>query len=306
MKFCLRFFAVIVLFAVSLGEGEKCEDRFPCPIEYKQFCSSAKYRPFLERRCPKFCGYCKSEVDCSGSKYGCCSDGKTPAAGPNQQGCPSDEKCKDTGPCPEQYKKYCSSLQFRPFLERRCPKFCGFCKPYVDCSESAYGCCMDGQTTADGPDYKGCPQKMCYDRYVDLCKQYANESNCKPKDPEVLARRMEDCPFSCGNCKHFAPGLTCKDIGYGCCWDGTSALGEDKKGCRPCIDYYPHTCSQWGEEGCRSGSWRIRTGFMERFCPNTCGFCSKGLVAKRLALDQVIGSVAVSAEDETSPLYMDE
>lgn len=63
--------------------------------------------------------------DCRESIHGCCSDGKTPAAGPNQHGC---------------------------FDVR---------VPHLDtCEFSSYGCCPDGVTPALGPNHAHCPHLL--------------------------------------------------------------------------------------------------------------------------------------------------
>lgn len=64
-------------------------------------------------------------LDCHTSIHGCCSDGKTPAAGPNRHGCPDDRAS------------------------------------YLDtCEFSSYGCCPDGVTPAQGPNHARCPHLL--------------------------------------------------------------------------------------------------------------------------------------------------
>lgn len=67
-------------------------------------------------------------VDCHDSVHGCCSDGKTPAAGPDNDGCPIEG---------DHYKTDTDSCEF-----------------------TSYGCCPDGVTPALGPGDAHCPHLL--------------------------------------------------------------------------------------------------------------------------------------------------
>ena len=56
-------------------------------------------------------------------RFGCCSDGETPADGPNEEGCEEKLDCNNFGPD----KKY-----------------------------PGFGCCPNGKTLAQGPEKQGC------------------------------------------------------------------------------------------------------------------------------------------------------
>lgn len=67
-------------------------------------------------------------VDCHNSVHGCCSDGKTSAAGPDEDGCPFEG---------DHYKANTDSCEF-----------------------TTYGCCPDGVTAALGPGDAHCPHLL--------------------------------------------------------------------------------------------------------------------------------------------------
>ena len=75
--------------------------------------------------------------------YGCCSDGVTPALGPDDEGCPrnceGDECCED-GRTP------------RTLANISAPGNVSSC----GCVGSLHGCCYDGVTPAQAPGFQGC------------------------------------------------------------------------------------------------------------------------------------------------------
>lgn len=95
---------------------------------------------------------------CEDSDYGCCSDGFTPAEGPNKEGCNEiDVTCAASyyGCCPDR------------ITAAKGPAYqgCPGVLPHVPspCANSLYGCCQDGQSRAMGPNQEGCdgPVTVC-------------------------------------------------------------------------------------------------------------------------------------------------
>jgi hypothetical protein len=75
--------------------------------------------PLTVIRVAQFCN-CLRFHHTQDTEYGCCSDGKTPASGEQNEGCPRQESP-------------------------------------TSCSESPFGCCPDGVTPAGGDNNEGCP-----------------------------------------------------------------------------------------------------------------------------------------------------
>ncbi|KAK3700366.1 hypothetical protein QZH41_019736, partial [Actinostola sp. cb2023] len=147
------------------------------------------------------------------------------------------------------------------------------------CAFSKHGCCKDYKTFAEGKEGRSCEMKLCIDKHVSYCLKHKNRGtlDCKNED----SSDSENCPFSCGQCKAPAPPIKkCLKTNpiHGCCWDGTTPLGQNGRGCRPCRNNYPKVCEtfRYVGGGCNSGSYGIRT-FMTENCPVSCGFCEVGL-----------------------------
>ncbi|XP_013147767.1 PREDICTED: papilin isoform X2 [Papilio polytes] len=149
---------------------------------------------------------------CIKSKYGCCSDKRTPAKGPFEEGCQSPKTCKDTkhGCCPDGVS---------PAAGPR-GKGC----PLPACSETLFGCCLsDNVTVAEGNDQEGCPpaKQSCVDSKYGCCPDDKTES----KGP-----RNEGCPEE----EVTTEATGCFATEFGCCADNsTAATGPDEQGC-PC------------------------------------------------------------------------
>lgn len=77
--------------------------------------------------------------NCLQSLYGCCPDGKTAAKGIGHAGCSSTNS--DNG------GDAASNSSFTSFSSSSAP----------NCSQTEFGCCDDGVTTAQGPDRENCP-----------------------------------------------------------------------------------------------------------------------------------------------------
>lgn len=103
-------------------------------------------------------------VNNCGSEHGCCGDGKTPAKGPDEEGCTCD--ASKFGCCPDRLTAArgpdnegcpCHTMQYGC-----CPnstqaatgtKYAG-----CPCTETPHGCCPDGLSVSFGPNYKGCDE----------------------------------------------------------------------------------------------------------------------------------------------------
>ena len=92
---------------------------------------------------------------CSGTRFGCCADGQTPAAGPNFLGCPG------TTPAPI-VPGDCLFTTFGCCADGKTvatgPHFAGCSKLIGGCGGTRYGCCPDGSTAAGGENFAGCSQ----------------------------------------------------------------------------------------------------------------------------------------------------
>ncbi|XP_063039768.1 papilin isoform X2 [Engraulis encrasicolus] len=131
------------------------------------------------------------------------------------------------------------------------------------CSQSQYGCCPDGRTSARGPSGQGCPEEQ-------PCSQ--SQYGCCP-DGRTPARgaRGQGCPAE----------RSCSQSQYGCCPDGrTSARGPSDQGC-PEVQ----SCSQ-SQYGCCPDGRTPARGARGQGCPadRSCstsryGCCRDGVTA---------------------------
>uniref|UniRef100_A0A673A8V1 Papilin a, proteoglycan-like sulfated glycoprotein n=1 Tax=Sphaeramia orbicularis TaxID=375764 RepID=A0A673A8V1_9TELE len=98
--------------------------------------------------------------------------------------------------------------------------------PALHCSQSQYGCCPDGRTSAGGPQGLGCPRAQ----------------SPTPVQPSCLLSRYRSTAVPCGpilgSLSSAAPSLPtenavqCRTTTYGCCYDRTSpAAGPNGEGC---------------------------------------------------------------------------
>jgi hypothetical protein len=116
-------------------------------------CPGTEIKTQNPQSCPRRCSATSAlranaapEVSvCKTTQYGCCSDGVTPAMGPDMIGCQNICKrgtgevwCDTTKECIRPWETTCASLTLG------------------SCSESQYGCCNDGKTSASGPNFAGC------------------------------------------------------------------------------------------------------------------------------------------------------
>ncbi|OQR71707.1 papilin-like, partial [Tropilaelaps mercedesae] len=166
---------------------------------------------------------------CTNSTFGCCPDGYFPAQGPGLEGC-------ELRPCKSSKFGCCPGLEIPAtnFAAQGCN----------NCTESAYGCCSNGEDFALGPRGEGC----CVD----------HEFGCCPDNKTLaLGQDLAGCP--------------CQTLPYGCCSDNvTPALGRKQFGC---------TC-ETSEFGCCSDLLTAALGTGQANC--TCnrmafGCCSDGV-----------------------------
>ena len=87
----------------------------------------------------EYCGICASVTLFQDTNFGCCTDGVTPAGGPNGEGCPVVFGCEATvfGCCPD------------GLSPANGENYAG-CQVPEKCLSSKFGCCPDGVTTAIG------------------------------------------------------------------------------------------------------------------------------------------------------------
>ncbi|XP_068619320.1 papilin [Battus philenor] len=154
---------------------------------------------------------------CLKSKFGCCPDKKTPAAGPFEEGCPNPKTCKETkyGCCPDGVSPATG------FRNKGCPT--------LPCNETLYGCCLsDNVTAAEDNNQQGCPPPP------EPC--ISSEFGCCPDmKTEAKGLGQEGCfePTTVPEAKTTV-SLGCFASEFGCCFDNvTEANGPNEKGC-PC------------------------------------------------------------------------
>ncbi|XP_050354058.1 papilin isoform X6 [Nymphalis io] len=161
----------------------------------------------------------KKTAKCIRSKFGCCPDKRTPAAGPFDEGCPNPETCRDSkfGCCPDGVSP-ASGLR-------------GAGCPVTPCNETLYGCCKsDNITAAEGNDQQGCPAPL------PPCRN-SKHGCCKDDKTEAKGPHKEGCPETVAETEK--PDITaaekdCSVSEFGCCYDNeTDASGPNGEGC-PC------------------------------------------------------------------------
>ncbi|KAK9409767.1 papilin [Crotalus adamanteus] len=116
-----------------------------------------------------------NDQDCNHTPHGCCSDGRTAAAGPFGQGCPLDSChlsrygcCPDGvshshGPNQEGCTQYYSDVYISRNLVTPTPTASQVLAqqvPTEECRGSMYGCCYDNIASALGPQGEGCPTRL--------------------------------------------------------------------------------------------------------------------------------------------------
>uniref|UniRef100_A0A3B4FTC3 Papilin, proteoglycan like sulfated glycoprotein n=1 Tax=Pundamilia nyererei TaxID=303518 RepID=A0A3B4FTC3_9CICH len=106
--------------------------------------------------------------------------------------------------------------------------------PALHCSQSYYGCCSDGHTSARGPQGLGCPSAPAPSPVPTSCIQ--TYGCCEDGVTAAQGPNKEGC-------------VECRTTTYGCCYDRTTpAGGPNGEGCPNPPNYLPRaagSCSSW-------------------------------------------------------------
>ncbi|CAH2045947.1 unnamed protein product, partial [Iphiclides podalirius] len=193
----------------------------------------------------------KKVAKCLKSKFGCCPDKRTPAAGPFDEGCPNPKTCKETkyGCCPDGVSP-ASGLR-----NKGCP--------ISPCADTLYGCCLsDNITAAEGNDQDGCPPapSACTSSKYGCCDDGKTEATgparkgCPETEPKIEKVGCESSEFGCcadNQTEATGPneqGCPCNATEFGCCPDGVSpAQGSQMEGCVKSCNSTAYGCCLDGE-----------------------------------------------------------
>ncbi|XP_047183127.1 papilin isoform X3 [Scophthalmus maximus] len=109
--------------------------------------------------------------------------------------------------------------------------------PALHCSQSHYGCCPDGRTSAGGPQGLGCPRGPAPTPVQPSCFQ-ASYGCCRDGVTAARGPHKEGCAEFVAPAPTAAPSLPtenavqCRTTAYGCCYDRTTpAGGPSGEGC---------------------------------------------------------------------------
>lgn len=109
--------------------------------------------------------------------------------------------------------------------------------PALHCSQSRYGCCPDGRTSAGGPQGLGCPRAHAPTPALPSCLQ-ASYGCCQDGLTAAQGPNREGCQEYTAPTPTAAPSLPtenavrCRTTTYGCCYDRTTpAAGPNGEGC---------------------------------------------------------------------------
>ncbi|CAI9744388.1 papilin-like isoform X2 [Octopus vulgaris] len=170
---------------------------------------------------------------CADTSYGCCDDRRTPARGPNKEGCP-ERTCAASsyGCCPD-------GVTFA-----RGPDYEG-CRLIGGCAGTRYGCCADGVTAARGQDSLGCPERQtCRGSRYGCCRDGVRAA----RGPNYHG--CETHPVAEGDCISDKDSGTCSDHTIKWFYDRASS-----------------TCQQFWYGGCGGNGNRYDT---EEDCRRKC------------------------------------
>nr|XP_043904056.1 papilin [Solea senegalensis] len=133
--------------------------------------------------------------------------------------------------------------------------------PALHCSQSYYGCCPDGHTSAGGPESLGCPLAPAPIPTQPACIQ-TSYGCCQDGVTAAQGLNKEGCEEFVALAPTVAPSLPtenavqCRTTTYGCCYDRTSiAAGPNGEGCPDPPNHIERSicslpraagsCSQW-------------------------------------------------------------
>ncbi|XP_072145613.1 papilin-like [Dermacentor andersoni] len=180
-------------------------------------------------------------VICTNTTFGCCPDDVTAALGPNFEGC-------------EGYETNCTNTPFGCCPDGLAPAWgIGF-EGCDNCSESLYGCCADNTSFALGPDGEGC----CFHTEFGCCLDNKTEAQGPDRHTPAGGPNFEGCICSrllyrcCPDDVTPAEGpdmasCPCQITEFGCCLDKrTPARGPNLAGCG--CDTMPYGCCP--DQGC--------------------------------------------------------
>ncbi|XP_040915916.1 papilin isoform X1 [Toxotes jaculatrix] len=108
--------------------------------------------------------------------------------------------------------------------------------PALHCSQSYYGCCPDGRTSAGGPQGLGCPQAPAPTPVEPSCVQ-TSYGCCQDGVTAAQGPNKEGCAEFVAPAPTVAPlptenAVQCRTTTYGCCYDRTTpAGGPNGEGC---------------------------------------------------------------------------
>ncbi|KAI8425354.1 hypothetical protein MSG28_007115 [Choristoneura fumiferana] len=175
---------------------------------------------------------CPHPKTCNETKFGCCPDGVSPAAGLRNKGCPSS-KCKETlyGCCKSDNKTPAEGND-----QEGCPP------PPPPCKSSEFGCCKDGKTEAKGPLKEGCPETTTTTTAYGCCPDGKTPAHGPGSEGCCLLYPYGCCPdnYKPADGPHLE-GCGCQNARFGCCPDNvTIARGYNKEGCG--CEHTEHGC----------------------------------------------------------------
>ncbi|XP_060068958.1 papilin-like isoform X3 [Ylistrum balloti] len=129
-----------------------------------------------------------------------------------------------TGSCEQFIYGGCNGNANRFRTREECVERCGGKVADEDrrlCKFSQHGCCRDGLTPADGPDYYGCPDHCVRSEF----------GCCEDQVTAATGPNEEGCDSVDEGSGDMDTDNDCRENVHGCCPDGTPASGPNNEGC---------------------------------------------------------------------------